>query len=102
MKRFLLVATLLVLSPLAIAGTPRVDARQARQHTRIDQGISDGTLTPREAARLDAQQVRIDRREQRAKSDGIVTGRERARLTRSQNRANRNIRRQKHDAQHRH
>ncbi|MDZ4812898.1 MAG: hypothetical protein SGI99_09840 [Pseudomonadota bacterium] len=99
MNRLIVVFVLLLLSPLAMAGTPRVDARQERQDDRIDQGVASGELTHREENRLEAQQEHIDDKEARAKSDGVVTARERASLHRSENRASRNIRRQKHDRQ---
>ncbi len=102
MNRLIAVVVLLALAPFVQAGTPNLDARQARQNARIEQGVASGALTAREAARLDAQQHRIARREARAKSDGMVTRRERAQLQRSAHRASRNIRHQKHDRQHRH
>ena len=97
MKPTLLAIAVLLLSPLAMAGTPSVDARQDRQHARIEQGVASGALTPHEAGRLRAQQVRIERRETRFKSDGVVSRGERLRLQRSQQRAHRNIRRHKHN-----
>lgn len=81
------------------AATPRVDARQARQEQRIDQGVASGELNKRETRRLEGEQARIDRVEDRAKSDGVVTKGERAHLTHMQNKASRDIRRQKHDRQ---
>lgn len=101
--RAALAATLLGLTTLssfaADTATPRVDARQARQERRIDQGIASGELTKKEAARLEAQQARIDAAENRAKADGKVTAKERAQLEARQDRASRQIRHQKHDAQ---
>ena len=101
--RAALAATLLGLTTLssfaADAATPRVDARQARQERRIDQGIASGEITKKEAARLETQQARIDAAEDRAKADGKVSAKERARLEARQDRASRNIRHQKHDAQ---
>ncbi len=97
MNRTMLVIALLLLSPLGMAGTSRVDVRQDRQHARIEQGVACGALTPREAGRLRAQQVRISRREARFKSDGVLSRGERLRLQRSLNRAHRNIRRHKHN-----
>ncbi len=81
------------------AATPRVDARQARQEQRIEQGVASGELNKREARRLEAEQNRVDRAEDRAKADGVVTQGERAHLTRMQNKASRDIRHQKHDRQ---
>jgi hypothetical protein len=79
--------------------TPRIDARQAKQEQRIDQGVASGALTPREARRLNRQQHAIDTAENKAKSDGVVTAQERKRLTKAQNASSRRIHRQKHDAQ---
>jgi hypothetical protein len=85
----------------AATNTPRIDARQANQEQRIDQGVASGELTQREANRLDRQQNRIDRYENAARADGKVTAKERARLTHAQGHASRNIKRQKHDRQDR-
>jgi hypothetical protein len=82
------------------AATPKVDARQAKQEARIDQGVASGELNKREAAKLEAQQNRVDRMENRAKADGEVTKKERARLHHAQNEASQDIKRQKHDRQH--
>lgn len=79
--------------------TPRVDARQAAQDQRIDQGQASGELTRRETRRLEAEQKGINKVEAAAKADGTVTAQERARLHRLQGKASRDIRRQKHDAQ---
>lgn len=83
------------------ASTPNVDARQQRQHQRIEQGVASGELTRREAHRLHAQQRAIARAETRAGADGHVTAAERSRLHHLQDRASRDIHRQKHDRQHR-
>lgn len=79
--------------------TPRVDARQARQETRIDAGVASGQLNARETTRLDHQQGRVAAAEADVKSDGNVTGAERRHLKRMQDRASANIHKQKHDAQ---
>ncbi|MFI5371703.1 MAG: hypothetical protein ACHQ52_09100 [Candidatus Eisenbacteria bacterium] len=83
----------------AVAGTatPRVDRREARQDTRIDQGVRSGALTPGEQARLRAGQAHIDRVEARAKADGMVGPRERRHMERALNHENRAIRRLKHN-----
>ena len=80
--------------------TPRVEAREAAQDKRIQQGVASGQLTQREAARLQGEQAHIDRAEQKAKADGKVTPQERARLDRMQDHASRDIAREKHDRQH--
>jgi len=103
-----ILATTTVLSVFALgafaqtsgpAATPRIDARQANQEKRIDQGIASGELTKRETKKLEAEQTRIDRVEDRAKADGTVTKKERKHLTHMQNKASADIARQKHDAQ---
>lgn len=81
--------------------TPRIDARQARQEKRIDQGIASGELTKREARRMNRQQAAVNKAEDRAKADGSVSAQERHRLAKAQNATSRHIYRQKHDAQER-
>jgi uncharacterized membrane protein YebE (DUF533 family) len=85
--------------PLAAQTTPRVDARQAAQESRIQQGTQSGALTGREAAKLERGQDKVQAMEGKAKADGRVTPRERARLAKEQNKQSRNIAKQKHDKQ---
>lgn len=98
-----LVATTLALATaVSFAGTtstPNVDARQANQEQRIDQGVASGELTKHETRRLEKEQVAINRAEDKAKADGSVTKAERQRLHKMQNRASRDIHHQKHDVQ---
>lgn len=68
-----------------------IDARQYRQNERIDRGLRDGSITPREAAGLYEQQRRIAEAERRAKWDGYVDPYERAHLRAMQNDASRSI-----------
>jgi hypothetical protein len=82
--------------PLA---TPRIDQRQANQEKRIDQGVSSGALTAKEAAKLDKRETKIESDKLAAKSDGKVTKAERRKLKHEENRASAAIRRQKHDRQ---
>ncbi len=84
-----------------LAGTPRLDHREAHQGNRIYNGVANGELTRPEARRLTAGQAHLRRAEARAKSDGVVTGRERAHLQHEANQQSRRIYRQKHDAQDR-
>lgn len=79
--------------------TPNLDKREANQQRRIDQGVSSGQLTPKEAARLEKRQERLQANEARAKADGKVTPQERERLQREANRNSRVIAREKHDGQ---
>ena len=81
--------------------TPRIDARQARQEQRIDQGVASGELTRRETRRMNRQQAAVNKAEDQAKADGTVTAQERRRLTKAQNATSRHIQRHKHDAQER-
>jgi hypothetical protein len=82
--------------PLA---TPRIDARQANQEKRIQQGVASGQLTPREASRLEKGEARIEKAEARAKADGVVTGQERKHLLNMENRESQAIYKEKHDKQ---
>ena len=60
-------------APANPAATPGIDARQARQEQRIDQGVASGQLNKRETRRLDREQGAINRAENKAKADGTVT-----------------------------
>ena len=88
-------------APATPAATPGIDARQARQEQRIDQGVASGQLNKRETRRLDREQSAINRVENKAKADGTVTAQERKRLHHLQDHASKDISRQKHDAQKR-
>jgi uncharacterized membrane protein YebE (DUF533 family) len=101
MKRILLLAAVTAVSSataFAQSATPGVDARQANQQQRIDQGVSSGQLNAREASRLQRGQARVQAMETKAKSDGKVTAAERARLRKAQNVQSARIAKQKHDA----
>ena len=106
MKRTILAIALsaLALTSLSALGqattsstTPRIDAREASQAARIQQGAASGTLTPAETARLDRGQARVQGDEALAKADGTVTKGEKAAITRAQNRESRKIKRLKHN-----
>lgn len=87
--------------PLAVlAQGSRIDARQAEQDRRIEQGVQSGSLTAQEAARLEQGQAAVQRAENRALADGTVTRRERAHIENMQDRQSERIYRQKHDRQH--
>lgn len=85
--------------PVSAQTTPRVDARQAGQEARIQQGAQSGALTGREAAKLEKGQDKVRAMESKAKADGKVTPRERARLAKEQNKQSKRIAKQKHDKQ---
>lgn len=79
--------------------TPRIDQRQEKQQQRIDQGVTSGVLTEKEAARLQNEQDRIQKAEDKAMADGKVTRKEHARIEHRQDQASKHIYRQKHDRQ---
>ncbi|MBX9951709.1 MAG: hypothetical protein K2Y39_21240 [Candidatus Obscuribacterales bacterium] len=108
--------TLMSLSLALIAGTAVLDwqpaearhwgngvnGRQTRQHTRINNGIGNGSLTGREAHRLNTQQRALNRQERYYRSTGNgLNSWERNRLQREQNQLSNNIYHQKHDGQDR-
>ena len=79
--------------------TPRIDARQANQERRIEQGEKSGALTGKEAARLEKGQAQVQKMENRAAADGKVTAKERHRIEHAQNKQSGRIYREKHDKQ---
>ncbi|MGE0715175.1 MAG: hypothetical protein AB7P02_07015 [Alphaproteobacteria bacterium] len=82
---------------LAQDWTPGIDRRQAIQEHRIDRGVANGSISPREAYRLDRGQRRIEHMERAAKADGVVTRRERRAIRHAQDRQNARIHRQATD-----
>jgi hypothetical protein len=83
-------------------GHPRVNQvnrRQGRQQQRIANGISNGSLNPKEAAHLEKREAAVEKREQAdmAKHNGHLTKAEQARINRQQNRISRSIARDKHN-----
>ena len=79
-----------------------INAREARQERRIDQGIYSGELTKNEIRRLEREQNRIERVEDRYRTSGNgLSPRERERLERALKHSSRDIYRQKHDRQDR-
>ena len=93
----LFAALLLCAAASADAGTPRVDARQARQDARIAHGAGNGSLTRCEADRLDDRADRVRATEARYRASGGVDARERRDLARRQNSLSADIHEQKHD-----
>ena len=83
------------------AATPRIDARESSQESRIDQGVRSGELTRVEAAGLRHGQYVVDIKQRIASADGVVTAAERVAISREQNQQSRRIARQKQDAQRR-
>ena len=98
-SKILLAAALAVAAVPALAGTPRLDAREHNQRERIAQGIRSGELTRPEARRLVGGEIGLHRAERYAKADGVVTRAERCRLEHRADRLSARIWRQKHDPQ---
>ena len=101
LRQIVIMAALATISVPALAGTPRLDAREHNQRDRIAQGVRSGELTRPETRRLVAGERRLHMHERHAKSDGVVTAGERARLERNADRMSARIYRQKHDPQSR-
>lgn len=100
MKKIMLILSMsMIISLVSFAQerTPKVNARQDAQQSRIQHGKNGGELTHRETALLRGEQKKIRRSERRAKADGDVTMKERRLIDRKQDRANRHIRRAKNN-----
>ncbi len=101
MKSILLAAICIVgtasFAAAQTTSTPSIDARQANQQARINQGVASGQLTNREAANLQRGQARVQRMENRAAADGVVTKGEQARINQVQNNQSRKIFNKKHN-----
>jgi hypothetical protein len=99
--RHLIAAAILSALPLAaVAQTAASETqRDINQQQRIQQGLSSGQLTTREAAKLEQQESAASRQQSRALRDGTLTDAEKARIDNAQDRVSRNIARQKNDAQ---
>jgi hypothetical protein len=76
-----------------------IDAREAYQQDRIQDGRRDGALTRGETYRVEQGEQRIERYEAHARADGVVTPGERQRLDGMLDREGRQIYQQSHDNQ---
>ena len=81
--------------------TSDIDAAQANQTARIQQGIRDGSLTRSEAANLKAEQRRIEILESRAKADGHISRGEHDQIRAAQQNASKHIYQERHDSERR-
>ena len=81
-------------SPVLATSVPK---RQQKQERRIDRGIKNGKITPKEASRLRDQQAIIMAERLQAQKDGKITGRERAQEQHDLNVLNKDIYRKKHN-----
>jgi hypothetical protein len=81
-------------SPVLATSVPK---RQKKQEHRIERGVKNGKITPKEAQRLRDQQATISVERALDKKDGKITGRERADEQHDLNRLNKDIYRKKHN-----
>jgi len=88
----------LILGTVVTSDAGPFTKREARQQTRIAQGVPSGEVTPCESRFLEREQARIETHRRMAWSDGTLSPWEARHLTREQNRAGRDIWRAKHDA----
>lgn len=102
MKRMIgmMVASLVgltAMSSTAFAG--EVDQRQAEQQRRIEQGVQNGSMSPRETARVEHQEAAVRREinRDRRQNGGRLTGREKAKINRQENKMSGEIYRDKHN-----
>lgn len=82
------------LSPVLATNVPK---RQKKQERRIERGIKNGKITPKEAQRLRDEQATIAVERSLATKDGKVTGRERAQEQHDLNALNKDIHRKKYN-----
>jgi len=100
MKKMMLILSMSMFISLVSCAqerTPRVNARQVAQQSRIKHGKNSGELTHMETTLLRGEQKKIRRSERRANADGDVTMKERRLIDRKQDRANRHIHRAKNN-----
>jgi len=81
-------------SPVLATSVPK---RQQKQERRVDRGIKNGKITPKEAQRLRDEQATITVERKLAERDGKITGRERAQEQHDLNVLNKDIYRKKHN-----
>jgi hypothetical protein len=82
-------------SPVLATSVPK---REKKQNHRIERGIKNGKITPKEAQRLHDQQLTIAVERSMAKRDGKITPRERSQEQHDLNALNKDIYRKKHNA----
>lgn len=98
-------ASLLSVSALAQDATPKalekynqvVDARQAKQQERYDNGVANGSLNAREQARLDKRLQLTEQKQTKANADGQLTRREVVSTHKTLRKNNHRLYSQKHD-----
>lgn len=97
---FAVLFTALAGSAAAQVYTPRIDAREAQQQARINDGVRSGSLTAAEAASAQAGLNRVRAYEAFAERDGVLTAAERRHLVAMENRESQRIWALKHNPRH--
>jgi len=104
MNRTLLVTALIATAALgsSFAASAQTSAanttqRDVNQERRIENGLSNGTITTRENAQLQRDEAHVDRLQARDLKDGSLSPAEKAQLTAAQNRTSRDIAAAKHN-----
>jgi len=98
MKRLILaVITAFLATSVLPVSAATVPQRQRKQEHRIDRGVRNGKLTPKEQERLHDQQSVIALERAQAKRDGKITRRERADMQHDLNRLSKDIHRKKYN-----
>lgn len=105
MKKIVITSALALIAMTSVAGAydrqSQIDARQAAQERRIQQGVRSGDITRQEYRQLEAEQARIRAMERAAERDGRIDRREAAQIRDAQNAANRHIYQESHDGDRR-
>ena len=105
MKRTIIALTLIAAGASGAhaygSSTRDIDAEQAREAARIEQGIRNGSINRWEATRLKQEQRRIERLESRAMADGRISRSEHDQIRAAQARANQHITRESNDSNRR-
>jgi hypothetical protein len=100
MKTHLAAAALLVAAGSTSAFAGEITHRENTQERRIENGMENGELTPREANRLEEQQENIESERDRAMRDGHISRDERREIRHDQHAASHTIWRKKHNERH--
>jgi hypothetical protein len=91
-------AAALVAASAATVSAGEIRQRMNTQDRRIENGVENGELTPREANRLENQQETIADERARARADGHMSRGERREIHHDQRAASHTIWRKKHNA----
>ena len=98
-SKIVLLASFLLMGYISNAqtATPKIDKREAKQQKRIQNGVGNGSLTPKEASHLEKREDNIQKAEARDKADGKVTPKERRNLKHRENSVSKDINKKEHN-----